>query len=132
MKERLQFFPITAYAVVMGLSGLTIVFSKYYHLHWMPKPVYDAMLFFTFGVVWGVFGQGCGALRSGVSNEGGLDAVFFEERGFEGEEAGELIYPASHDACALWTPRPCLWGAEVDDRDVEAAQQWCEDEVEVW
>jgi len=50
MKERLQFFPITTYAVVMGLSGLTIVFSKYYHLHWLPKPVYDAMLFFTFGV----------------------------------------------------------------------------------
>jgi len=50
MKERLQFFPITTYAIVMGLSGLTIVFSKYYHLHWLPKPVYDAMLFFTFGV----------------------------------------------------------------------------------
>jgi len=50
MKERLRFFPITAYAIVMGMSGLTIVFSKYYHLQWMPKFVFDGMLFFTFGL----------------------------------------------------------------------------------
>ncbi len=50
MKERIQYFPITAYAIVMGLSGLSIVFGKFYHLQWMPKYLYDGMLFFTFGL----------------------------------------------------------------------------------
>lgn len=47
MKERLQFFPITAYAVIMGLTGLSIVFSKFYHMQWLPKFLYDGLLFFT-------------------------------------------------------------------------------------
>jgi tellurite resistance protein len=34
----------------MGLSGLTIVFSKFYHMQWLPKVLYDLMLFFTFGL----------------------------------------------------------------------------------
>jgi len=50
MKERLQFFPITAYSVIMGLSGLTVVFNKFYHMQWMPKVIYDVLLFFTFGL----------------------------------------------------------------------------------
>ncbi|MEZ5072502.1 MAG: SLAC1 anion channel family protein [Bacteroidales bacterium] len=50
MKERLQYFPITAYAIVMGLSGLTIVFGKFYHMQWLPKFLYDGLLFFTFGL----------------------------------------------------------------------------------
>jgi tellurite resistance protein len=50
MKEKIQFFPITAYAIVMGLSGLTIVFSKFYHMQWLPKIFYDVLLFFTFGL----------------------------------------------------------------------------------
>ena len=34
----------------MGLSGLTIVFSKFYHMQWLPKVFYDVLLFFTFGL----------------------------------------------------------------------------------
>ena len=41
MKSKLQFFPITSYAIIMGLSGLTIVFGKFYHLQWLPKYLYD-------------------------------------------------------------------------------------------
>ncbi len=50
MKEKLQFFPITLFAVIMGLSGLSIVFGKFYHMQWMPKIFYDALLFFTFAL----------------------------------------------------------------------------------
>lgn len=50
MKERLQFFPITSYSVIMGLSGLTVVFNKFYHMQWMPKVIYDVLLFFTMGL----------------------------------------------------------------------------------
>ncbi|PLX11362.1 MAG: C4-dicarboxylate ABC transporter [Marinilabiliales bacterium] len=50
MKEKLQFFPITLFAVIMGLSGLTIVFGKFYHMQWMPKIIYDSLLFITFGL----------------------------------------------------------------------------------
>lgn len=38
MKERLQFFPITTYAIVMGLSGLKIVFSNVLVLPLPIKP----------------------------------------------------------------------------------------------
>jgi hypothetical protein len=31
MKQKIQFFPITSFAVVMGLTGLTIAFGKFYH-----------------------------------------------------------------------------------------------------
>lgn len=47
MKEKLKYFPITSFAIIMGLSGLTIVFSKFYHMQWMPKIFYDVSLFFT-------------------------------------------------------------------------------------
>jgi len=50
MKERLQYFPVTAFAIVMGLSGLTLVFNKFYHMQWLPKFLYDGMLFLTFGL----------------------------------------------------------------------------------
>lgn len=50
MKEKLKYFPITAFSVIMGLSGVTIVFSKFYHMQWLPKVFYDVMLFFTFGL----------------------------------------------------------------------------------
>lgn len=50
MKDKLQFFPITAYAIIMGLSGLTIVFGKFYHLQWLPKYFYDVFLFLTTGL----------------------------------------------------------------------------------
>ena len=46
--NKLQYFPVTSFAVVMGLSGLTIAFSKFYHLAWLPKIFYDVFLGFTF------------------------------------------------------------------------------------
>ncbi|MDB4583260.1 SLAC1 anion channel family protein [Draconibacterium sp.] len=48
MKEKLQYFPITLFSIIMGLSGLSIVFAKFYHMQWLPKFLYDGMLFFTF------------------------------------------------------------------------------------
>ncbi len=45
MKQKIQFFPITSFAVVMGLTGLTIAFGKFYHLQWLPKIVYDVSIF---------------------------------------------------------------------------------------
>jgi tellurite resistance protein len=50
MKERLQYFPVTLFSVIMGLSGLTIVFSKLYHMQWMPDYFYNTLLFFTSGL----------------------------------------------------------------------------------
>ena len=50
MKEKLQYFPITIFSIIMGLSGLTIVFAKFYHMQWMPKIIYDSLLFLTFGL----------------------------------------------------------------------------------
>jgi tellurite resistance protein len=50
MKEKLQYFPITAFAIIMGLSGLTIVSGKFYHMQWLPKILYDVLLFFTTGL----------------------------------------------------------------------------------
>jgi len=50
MKEKLQYFPITTYAIVMGLSGLTIVFGKFYHMQWLPRIFYDLFLFLTLGL----------------------------------------------------------------------------------
>ncbi|MCK5815456.1 MAG: SLAC1 anion channel family protein [Flavobacteriaceae bacterium] len=50
MKEKLMYFPITAYSIIMGLSGLSIVFGKFYHMQWLPKILYDSLLLFTFGL----------------------------------------------------------------------------------
>lgn len=50
MKEKLQFFPVTLFSIIMGLSGLSIVFGKFYHMQWMPKIFYNSLLFFTFGL----------------------------------------------------------------------------------
>jgi len=50
MKEKLQHFPITSYAIIMGLSGLSIVLGKFYHMQWLPKFFYDSVLFFTFAL----------------------------------------------------------------------------------
>lgn len=47
MKEKLRYFPITAFAIVMGLAGLTIVFGKFYHMQWLPKIFFEIMLFST-------------------------------------------------------------------------------------
>ena len=45
MRKKIQFFPITAFAVIMGLTGLTIAFGKFYHLQWLPKVFYDISIF---------------------------------------------------------------------------------------
>lgn len=50
MKEKLQYLPITSFAVTMGLAGLTIVFGKFFHMQWLPKVFYDVLLFFTTAV----------------------------------------------------------------------------------
>jgi len=50
MKEKLKYFPITAFAIIMGLSGLTIVFAKFYHMQWLPEWPFKVFLFFTFGL----------------------------------------------------------------------------------
>ncbi len=50
MNEKIQHFPITSYAIVMGLSGLTIAFGKFYHMQWLPKFFYDGLLFFSFAL----------------------------------------------------------------------------------
>lgn len=47
MRRKLQFFPITSFAVVMGLTGLTIAFGKFYHLQWLPRIFYDVSIFFV-------------------------------------------------------------------------------------
>jgi len=45
MKQKIQFFPITSFAVIMGLTGLTIALGKFYHLQWLPKIFYDIFIF---------------------------------------------------------------------------------------
>jgi len=45
MRQKIQFFPITSFAVVMGLTGLSIAFGKFYHLQWLPRIFYDVSIF---------------------------------------------------------------------------------------
>jgi tellurite resistance protein len=45
MRQKINFFPITSFAVVMGLTGLTIAFGKFYHLQWLPRIFYDISIF---------------------------------------------------------------------------------------
>lgn len=45
MKEKIKYFPITAFAVVMGLTGLSIALGKFYHMQWLPKIFYDISVF---------------------------------------------------------------------------------------
>ncbi len=53
MEEKLKFFPVQLFAVIMGLSGLTIVYSKTYHFFYFPRIIYlsllalDTAVFFT-------------------------------------------------------------------------------------
>lgn len=60
MKQKIQFFPITSFAVVMGLTGLTIALGKFYHLQWLPRIFFDISifavlaLFLTFTVLYGL------------------------------------------------------------------------------
>lgn len=60
MKDKIRFFPITSFAVVMGLTGLTIVFAKFYHMQWLPGIFYNIsifgvlFLFLLFTVLYGI------------------------------------------------------------------------------
>lgn len=50
MRQKIQFFPITSFAVVMGLTGLTIAFGKFYHMQWLPRIFYDISIFTVLGL----------------------------------------------------------------------------------
>lgn len=45
MREKVQYFPISSFSAVMGLTGLTIVFGKFYHLQMLSKLFYDISIF---------------------------------------------------------------------------------------
>lgn len=47
MKERLQFFPITTFSMVMGLTGLTIVFYRFAEMNFLPMVLYRVGLVFV-------------------------------------------------------------------------------------
>jgi len=50
MRQKIQYFPVTSFAVIMGLLGLSIAFGKFYHLQWLPKAFFDVSLFFVLGL----------------------------------------------------------------------------------
>ena len=50
MKDKIKYFPITIFSIIMGLSGLSIVLNKFYHLQWLPKIFYDILLFVSFAL----------------------------------------------------------------------------------
>lgn len=50
MKEKIKFFPITSFSIVMGLTGLSIALGKFYHLQWLPKLPYDISVFTVLGL----------------------------------------------------------------------------------
>ena len=45
--NRLQFFPIMMFAIVMGLAGLTLVFQKISHVFYLPSLVSTLMIILT-------------------------------------------------------------------------------------
>jgi tellurite resistance protein len=47
MKQKLQFFPVTLFSMVMGINGLSIVFGKFYHLQWLPEWLYVLFLYLS-------------------------------------------------------------------------------------
>ena len=54
-KRSLEYVPIQLFAVVMGLSGLSIVFAKAYHLIDMPYWIYGTLLFIDTVLFLGIF-----------------------------------------------------------------------------
>ncbi len=54
-KRSLEHFPVQLFAVIMGLSGLAIVFAKAYHLIDMPYWIYAALLFVDTVLFLGIF-----------------------------------------------------------------------------
>ena len=45
--DRLQFFPIMMFAIVMGLAGLTLVFKKVSEALYLPSVIYTIMMIGT-------------------------------------------------------------------------------------
>ena len=54
-KRSLEHFPVQLFAVIMGLSGLSIVFAKAYHLIDMPYWIYGTLLFVDTVLFLGIF-----------------------------------------------------------------------------
>ena len=58
--EKLKYFPITSFAIILGLGALTIIFDKWHHLQWLPEWPYTIMmilvsfLFFLFLTLYGI------------------------------------------------------------------------------
>lgn len=50
LAQRLPHLPVTAFAMVMGITGLAIALGKFYHLQWLPKAPFDIMLFAGLGM----------------------------------------------------------------------------------
>ncbi|MCX7986544.1 MAG: SLAC1 anion channel family protein [Bacteroidales bacterium] len=44
MKEKIQFFPISAFTAIMGFAGLTIVLGKFSQIQWLPSFLYEISL----------------------------------------------------------------------------------------
>jgi len=45
MQRSLEYFPVQLFAVIMGLSGLTIMYAKAYHFLNFPYWIYLSLLF---------------------------------------------------------------------------------------
>ncbi|MEN8139435.1 MAG: SLAC1 anion channel family protein [Bacteroidota bacterium] len=43
-KSKLQHFPIAAFSSIMGLAGVSVALNKFYHLQWLPKWPFLAMM----------------------------------------------------------------------------------------
>jgi len=58
--RKLRYFPITSFAIILGLGALTIMFDKWHHLQWFPEWPYTIMmiivtaLFFLFLSLYGI------------------------------------------------------------------------------
>ena len=54
-KRSLEYFPVQLFAVIMGLSGLSIVFAKAYHIIDMPYWIYGTLLLIDTVLFLGIF-----------------------------------------------------------------------------
>ena len=54
-KRSLEYFPVQLFAIIMGLSGLAIMFAKAYHLLDMPYWIYALVLFVDTILFLGIF-----------------------------------------------------------------------------
>jgi len=54
-KRSLEYFPVQLFAVIMGMSGLAIVYAKAFHLLAMPYIVYELLLWIDTLLFFGIF-----------------------------------------------------------------------------